>query len=305
MSAERTIWAVAVAVASCNGSDSKPTSGGAHAPSDAAEPISAEISRCEALGLARIGSSDPAILGHGAGPDAYDRHHPLPHVTFAGPPAVQGDLDGGIVRRFLRREMRGIAICYGSFLNRDRKARGEVALDFSISVTGQATRPTVSGLGDAELTLCIERRIVAAKFPASANGGSTEVHTSFALAPGAFRPGRDLLPPFPQESSAPPRTADPALGPAPDVGPLEVALRAALPGLRRCYESRLARKEPLPTTYTIEVSVEDTGAVRLHSATGIDDEDSRTCLSDTLGTLRVPAPPNRFHAECPLTLGGK
>jgi hypothetical protein len=97
-------------------------------------------------------------------------------------PAVDGDLDPGIVSKEVKSRLGAIKACYERALKRNPNLSGKVVIHWTITAAG-----TVSGvdveqdtLGDAEVASCIKSLIARWRFPAP-SGGSVDVSFPFVF----------------------------------------------------------------------------------------------------------------------------
>jgi hypothetical protein len=103
-------------------------------------------------------------------------------VVRSEAPAVDGDLDPGLVAREVKSRMSAIKACYERALKRNPNLSGKIKLRWTITQAG-----TVSGveidddsMGDAEVSSCIRGLVARWRFPAP-SGGSVEVVFPFVF----------------------------------------------------------------------------------------------------------------------------
>ena len=120
------------------------------------------------------------IAGGGTGQGAGERTVKAAIKTET--PAVDGELDPGMVAKEVRSRLGAIKACYERALKRNPNLSGKVVIHWTITQAG-----TVSGvdvetdtLGDAEVASCIKSLIARWRFPAPA-GGSVDVSFPFVF----------------------------------------------------------------------------------------------------------------------------
>jgi outer membrane biosynthesis protein TonB len=103
-------------------------------------------------------------------------------VVKSEAPAVDGELDAGLVAKEVRSRLGAIKACYERALKRNPNLSGKVVIHWTITQAG-----TVSGvdveqdtLGDAEVASCIKSLIARWRFPAP-SGGSVDVSFPFVF----------------------------------------------------------------------------------------------------------------------------
>jgi len=103
-------------------------------------------------------------------------------VVKSEAPAVDGELDPGIVSKEVRSRLGAIKACYERALKRNPSLSGKVVVHWTITAAG-----TVSGIdvesdtmGDSEVASCIKSLVARWRFPAPA-GGSVEVSFPFVF----------------------------------------------------------------------------------------------------------------------------
>jgi outer membrane biosynthesis protein TonB len=103
-------------------------------------------------------------------------------VVKSEAPAVDGELDPGVVSKEVRSRLGAIKACYERALKRNPTLSGKVVVHWTITAAG-----TVSGidiendtLGDSEVANCIKSLVARWRFPAPA-GGSVEVSFPFVF----------------------------------------------------------------------------------------------------------------------------
>lgn len=133
--------------------------------------------RVATVGGLRGGGS---IAGGGTGEAAAEKK--VSGVVKSEAPAVDGDLDPGIVAKEVRSRLGAIKACYERALKRNPNLSGKVVIHWTITAAG-----TVSGvdveqdtMGDAEVSSCIKSLVARWRFPAP-SGGSVEVSFPFVF----------------------------------------------------------------------------------------------------------------------------
>jgi hypothetical protein len=103
-------------------------------------------------------------------------------VVKSEAPAVDGELDPGLVAKEVRSRLGAIKACYERALKRNPNLSGKVVIHWTITAAG-----TVSGvdveqdtLGDAEVASCIKSLIARWRFPAP-SGGQVDVSFPFVF----------------------------------------------------------------------------------------------------------------------------
>ena len=103
-------------------------------------------------------------------------------VVKSEAPAVDGELDPGVVSKEVRSRLGAIKACYERALKRNPSLSGKVVVHWTITAAG-----TVSGIdvesdtmGDSEVASCIKSLVARWRFPAPA-GGSVEVSFPFVF----------------------------------------------------------------------------------------------------------------------------
>jgi hypothetical protein len=96
------------------------------------------------------------------------------------PPAVDGDLDPGIVAREVRARMGAIKGCYERALKRNPKLSGKLSVHWTITLAGTVQHVEVESdtMGDPEVASCIKALVARWRFP-SPRGGAVEVTFPF------------------------------------------------------------------------------------------------------------------------------
>ena len=150
------------------------------------------------IGLGRygtIGSGSGTGSGYGAGGGRggmRGRRASAPLVTI-GRPAVTGELDAAIVRRYLKRNLAKLTYCYERELLRSAALEGELTLSFTIAPTGLVVDASAAGV-DAAVATCAAGVVRAIEFPRP-RAGAVQVGYPITFRPtGGERVGADAPP---------------------------------------------------------------------------------------------------------------
>lgn len=100
-----------------------------------------------------------------------------------GQPAVQGDLDKAIIRRYIKRNIQKLQYCYEKELLQTPTLKGTVTADFTIGVDGLVSASTASGIGNTNVETCIAAVIKAIEFPKPKGNGPVTVKYPFMFQP--------------------------------------------------------------------------------------------------------------------------
>src|SRR3569832_1434164 len=103
-------------------------------------------------------------------------------VVKSEAPAVDGELDPGIVSMEVRSRLGAIKACYERALKRNPSLSGQVVVHWTITAAGTVSGIDVENdtLGDSEVASCIKSLVARWRFPAPA-GGSVEVSFPFVF----------------------------------------------------------------------------------------------------------------------------
>ena len=103
-------------------------------------------------------------------------------VVKSEAPAVDGELDPGIVSKEVRSRLGAIKACYERALKRNPSLSGKVVVHWTITAAGTVSGIDVESdtLGDNEVASCIKSLVARWRFPAPA-GGSVEVSFPFVF----------------------------------------------------------------------------------------------------------------------------
>jgi hypothetical protein len=97
-------------------------------------------------------------------------------------PAVDGELDPGIVAREVRSRLGAVKACYERALKRNPSLSGKIIIHWTITAAGTVSGVDVENdtMGDSEVANCIKSLVVRWRFPAP-SGGSVEVSFPFVF----------------------------------------------------------------------------------------------------------------------------
>lgn len=130
------------------------------------------------IGTGRFGQS--GWDGPGGGPPGMKRHvAAVPRPTI-GQPTGTGDLDKGIIRRYIKRNVDKIAYCYEKQLLANPGMEGTVTISFFISPSGSVTSATGGGF-NATVANCVADVIHTIEFPRPQGGGGVTVNYPFTF----------------------------------------------------------------------------------------------------------------------------
>jgi hypothetical protein len=121
-----------------------------------------------------------AISAGGTGNAAAEKH--VSGIVKNEAPAVDGELDPGLIAKEVRARLGAIKACYERALKRNPTLTGKIVIHWTITAAG-----TVSGvdveqdtLGDSEVASCIKSLVARWRFPSPANG-SVDVSFPFVF----------------------------------------------------------------------------------------------------------------------------
>ena len=134
------------------------------------------------LGLDVIDGRSPAKEDEEA--SKYGQVRPGQTTTSAG-------LDANIVRRYIRRVLPRIRLCYQKELTTKPKLSGTTTGRFSIKPDGTVAKSTARGMGNASIESCVAKTLKQVTFPKPAPGKTVEVKVplTFSLQPRSSRRG--------------------------------------------------------------------------------------------------------------------
>ncbi|MFT3691597.1 MAG: AgmX/PglI C-terminal domain-containing protein [Kofleriaceae bacterium] len=293
-------WIVLVGVlAACGGKKDDAGGGGAKAKHGA---LKVALGDCGPPGTTFV-SGPPSKIGQTLAlepseqPVAPDAAHPngafealagedRPKSTSVGQPAVNGDLDKAVIRRYVKRNIQKIQYCYEKELLANDKLQGTVTTSFFIDPEGKVTSATGSGV-DPHVAECVAGVIKSIEFP-KPKGGGVQVNYPFTFHQ-AGSPG-SKTPPTPP-AKAPPPPPPPAPAPAEESGGTGTAMAlddGAMGKIDRPYVEKsplLSRVPALEDCATAQSLAYGTFAVEWKSATdvaviGVDDPRFAACISD-------------------------
>lgn len=120
------------------------------------------------------------IVGGGTGEGPGEKK--VSGVVKSEAPAVDGELDPGIVAKEVRSRLGAVKACYERALKRNPRLSGKIVLHWTITAAGTVTavETETDTMGDNEVTGCIRSLIARWRFPAP-SGGSVEVSFPFVF----------------------------------------------------------------------------------------------------------------------------
>ncbi len=126
-----------------------------------------------------IGNGSGTGTGYGTGRGGMrGRNSSVPTVRI-GQPAVTGDLDKAIIRRYLKRNIQKLTYCYEKELLATPGIQGTVTATFTIALdTGKVTSSNATGV-DPNVASCVASVIAAIEFPRPK--GTADVDVSYPL----------------------------------------------------------------------------------------------------------------------------
>lgn len=240
-------------------------------------------------GWGTIGTGRYGTIGHGSG-IGYGRGGSrgkikVPTVSTGAPSASTTGLDKAIIRRYIRRNVAKITLCYENQLLRKPKLSGTVVATFTIEKTGLVTKSTASGL-DADVASCVANVIGAIEFSKPQGGGVVEVKYPFT-----FRPSEDA--PASKPDAAAPKAVTPATTatPAPPATPVASAAASPLRDQRDALAACLRREARPYGVFVVDLDFDQRGAVTTAIVRGIASDDARACISGVAGKIVQPHAP--------------
>jgi len=136
----------------------------------------------------RIPGGRLAPLGHRSSSKAGSEPGPARATKF-GEPAIKGELDGAIVRRYVRRNGQSITTCYEKGLDSKPGLAGTLIAAFTIDVDGKVSASTATGLKNPGVEACVADLIRATAFPKPPRGDvQVRYPITFAPPPPPARP---------------------------------------------------------------------------------------------------------------------
>ncbi len=130
------------------------------------------------IGFGKFGTS--GWDGPGGGPPGMKRHTAAVPPPVIGQPTGTGDLDKGIIRRYIKRNVDKIAYCYEKQLLANPGMEGTVTVSFFISPSGTVTSSTGGGF-NATVANCVADVIHTIEFPRPQGGGGVTVNYPFTF----------------------------------------------------------------------------------------------------------------------------
>jgi hypothetical protein len=113
------------------------------------------------------------------------RSSSVPQVRI-GQPAVMGDLDKAIIRRYIKRNIQRITYCYERELLANPTLAGTVTTQFTIMPTGRVSNVTASGVSTA-VARCVAGVLESIELPRPQGGGLVRVSYPFTFVPADGR----------------------------------------------------------------------------------------------------------------------
>jgi hypothetical protein len=129
------------------------------------------------VGVGRIGSG--GALGSGVGGVVGGSAGGAPTVQPGDPSGQTSALDPAIIRRYVRRNLPKIQLCYEKELTRNPSLAGKVMVHFAISGEGNVTQSSGSGMPPVDS--CVAQEISQITFPKPQGGGVVVVNYPFVF----------------------------------------------------------------------------------------------------------------------------
>lgn len=152
----------------------------------ASSSFAASKSGSGGLGYGTIGSgsAEGSGVGYGANRGSFGagRRSNPPQIRI-GTVSVTGDLDKGIIRRYVRRKMPQVRYCYERALRKDATLAATVVTQFTIGPDGGVMSASAAGSQDEVLDRCIAGVVQAIGFPKVKGGGVVVIRYPFKLRP--------------------------------------------------------------------------------------------------------------------------
>ncbi len=137
------------------------------------------------MGWGTIGTGRLDTIGHGAGTGpgyaiGAGRGPGTGRTAKAPPPTIgypqgAGELDGAIIRRYVRRKLRRITTCYERELVVHNNLSGTIVSQFTINPKGKVLSSKASGMGNKNVERCVAQAISSIEFPVPKGGGFVRV----------------------------------------------------------------------------------------------------------------------------------
>jgi hypothetical protein len=121
-----------------------------------------------------------SIAEGGTGNAAAEKH--VSGIVKTEAPAVDGELDPGLIAKEVRARQGAIKACYERALKRNPTLTGKIVMHWTITAAGTVSGVDVESdtLGDSEVGSCIKSLVARWRFPAPA-GGSVDVSFPFVF----------------------------------------------------------------------------------------------------------------------------
>jgi hypothetical protein len=126
-----------------------------------------------------IGIGDGEDAGYGSSPS---RTAKPPQVRIGKASASNG-LDKNLIRRYVRRKLPRIRLCYETELLSNPKLWGKMTVNFQIKPDGLVALAKGTGFTNPKVTACVEKTIKSMQFPKPRGGGLVNVSYPFTFKP--------------------------------------------------------------------------------------------------------------------------
>ena len=302
MSAMRAlVWLPAVALAAgCGGgantADPGPVAPRAEAPDPTPSPLRVELGRCTATEVPFVSGLRPRVpaslsaLGIG-GFGLRGSGGPVE----AGDPSATGALDKNIIRRYIRRNLARIRLCYERQLLVDPKLSGTVTAKFAIEPDGSVSGVSASGL-HADVDSCVASVIAKIQFPKPRGGGYVNVTYPFRFrsASPAIGKGSGTGSGYGRLGGRRASAPQVRIGGVTAAGKLDKNIirrfiRRNLSRIRLCYERQLVKDPSLAGTVVAKFTIDSSGKVASSNASGLHPDVDR-CVAGAIAAVVFPKP---------------
>ena len=227
-------------------------------------------------------------------------NRPRPVQVRMGRATVIGDLDKNIIRRYVRRKLPPIRLCYERRLQTIPGLSGDLDIEFRIVSSGQVKGVTAKGM-DGELASCVTRAIRSVRFPTT-RGGIVKVRYPFIFRPPLDSEVREKG----EESTMPALAKSPASAPIKKLARAELYVAgksnplAKVAGALATCAAKAATKHG---AVVVEMTAGPDGALTSTAAHGGDDElDQCVAAAARSITLAASERPERSY-RCPFAWG--
>jgi hypothetical protein len=242
------------------------------------------------IGIADIGRGS-ADAQSGYGSNHMLARPPRPLRVLIGKAEVRGELDAGLIRRFMRRNLVEFRTCYQEQLVVDPGLRGRLVVDFTISPEGEVTSVKASGLGEP-VEGCVANVIRAIRFPKPKSGGQVQVHYPLVFEPPEGPPATAAVSTPPPDAAVAPAEPPPVPyqpGAANPLGAHAVGVQACLRGAA-------------PGAGVVELTVGPDGAVTSSQAFDVGGDEAAACIAEVARQVRWPEGAGAVH-RCSIAFG--